>query len=486
MTSVRRSLAITFLDKYATLAISVVSTMILARLLTPEEIGVFSIASIFVLLASILRDFGVADYLIQVDRVTPESLGAAFALMLSVSWGLAGLIWLGAPLAAQFYNEPGVAAVLHVLAINFLLIPFGAVFMTLLKRAMRFEISLRIHLAQSLTHAGVAIGLAWWGLGYMSLAWASLAGVVATVAVSLWYRPRDIPLRPRLKGIRAVARFGGWASLGTIAGQGADSLPELAIGRSFGMAEVGYFSRANGLIQLFDHSVMHGAAPVVMPHFARLRRRQGDLAAHLLYMTRLVTALAWPFYALLALLAAPVIALLYGHQWDAAVPLAQVLCLYGALKAATPYASMVLKAVNRPEDDGWINLAHLLVLITLLWFTLPLGVEAVAWGVSAAMGVRGGLYLLRLAKAVGFAWGQYFRAVLPSLGLTLLAVLPAWGVVWGWPMEEDLMQWLIMALAGLLGTGMWLLGLWRLEHPLYQELSRAWSRLPLVARHRGG
>ena len=65
MTSVRRSLAITFLDKYATLAIGIVSTMILSRLLTPAEIGVFSVASIFVLLASILRDFGVADYLVQ-------------------------------------------------------------------------------------------------------------------------------------------------------------------------------------------------------------------------------------------------------------------------------------------------------------------------------------------------------------------------------------------------------------------------------------
>ncbi len=486
MTSVRRSVAITFLDKYATLAISVVSTMILSRLLTPEEIGVFSVASIFVLLASILRDFGVADYLVQVDRVTPEALGAAFTLMLFVSWMLAAILWLGAPWAAQFYHEPGVAAVLHVLAVNFLLIPFGAVFMALLKRSMRFEISLRIHLAQSLTHALVAVGLAWWGMGYMSLAWASLSGVVVTVVASLWYRPRDIPVRPRLRGMRAVAHFGGWASLGTLAGQGAASLPELAIGRSFGMAEVGYFSRANGLIQLFDHSVMNAAAPVVMPHFARLRRERGDLAEHALYMVRLVTALAWPFYALLALLAGPVIALLYGHQWDAAVPLAQVLCLYGALKAAAPYASMVLKAVNRPQDDGWINLGHLFTLVALLWFALPKGLDAVVWGVSAAMGVRSGLYLVRLQRAVGFAWGEYLRAILPSLGLTGFVLLPAWAVVWGWPGMGDLERWLVMAVAGFLGLSAWILGLRRLEHPIYSEMCRAWVRLRSSPRYRGG
>lgn len=483
MSSVRRSLAITFLDKYATLVIGLVSTMILARLLTPAEIGVFSVASIFVLLASILRDFGVADYLVQVKEVTPEALGAAFTVMVLVSWALAGALWLGAPWAAAYFSEPGVAEVLHVLALNFLLIPFGAVFMALLKRAMRFEISLRIHLAQSLTHATTAITLASLGFGYMSLAWASFAGVVVTVLGSLLYRPRDLSVRLRLRGLGRVARFGGWASLGTLAGQGADNLPELAIGRGLGMAPVGYFSRAKGLIQLFDHSVMQGAAPVVMPHFSRLRREGGDLAEHTLQMTRLVTALAWPFYALLAIFAAPVIALLYGHQWDAAVPLAQILCLFGALKAAAPYASMVLKALGRPQEDGWINLCHLLVLIGVLFVTLPWGLEAVTWGVALALLARSGLYLLRLRVLIGFSWGDYLRAVFPSLVATGAAWGPA-AVVYGlWTPAGDLDQWLAMAVAGAAGLAGWALALRWGRHPLYGEAAQAVTRLRAEMRN---
>ena len=482
MTSVRRSLAITFLDKYATLAIGIVSTMVLSRLLTPEEIGVFSVASIFVLLASILRDFGVADYLVQVKEVTPEALGAAFTVMVLISWILAAALWLGAPWAAAYFSEPGVAEVLHVLALNFVLIPFGAVFMALLKRAMRFEISLRIHLAQSLTHATTAITLASLGFGYMSLAWASFAGVVVTVLGSLLYRPRGFALRPRLRGLGQVARFGGWASLGTLAGQGADNLPELAIGRGLGMAPVGYFSRAKGLIQLFDHSVMQGAGPVVMPHFSRLRREGGDLVAHTLHMTRLVTAIAWPFYALLALFAAPVVSLLYGHQWDAAVPLAQILCLFGALKVAVPYGSMVLKALDRPQDDGWINLFHLLFLGGVLFVTLPRGLEAVVWGVAIAMSVRSGLYLVRLRAVVGFSWGDYLRAVAPSLGLSVAAWAPAALLYEWWVPTSDFWQWVAMGTAGVVGLLGWGVALRLTRHPLYGEAAQAVMRLKPGAR----
>ncbi len=482
MTSVRRSLAITFLDRYAALAINIVSTIVLARLLTPAEIGVYSVAAVFVLLASILRDFGIADYLVQVKKVTPEALGAAFTLMVAVSWTLAGGIYLLAPWAAAYFSEPGVEAVLHILAINFLLTPFGAVFMALLKRAMRFEISLRIHLAQNITHAVTAIALAFLGFGYLSLAWAAVAGLVATVTASWWYRSRDLPLRPRFRGMRQVARFGGWASLGTIAGQGAESLPELAIGRAYGMAPVGYFSRANGLVQMFDYSIMNAAAPVVMPHFSRLRREGGDLAAHALHMTRLVTALAWPFYALLALFAAPVISLLFGDQWEAAVPLTQILCLFGALKVAAPYGSMVLKALNRPQDDGWINVCHLLALIGVLFVTLPRGLEAVVWGVALAMSVRSGLYLLRLRAILGFSWGDYLCAVSPSLGLAVAAWAPAALLYEWWAPTSDFWQWTAMGVAGGAGLLGWGVALRLLRHPLYGEAAQAMLRLKPGAR----
>ncbi len=481
MNGLRRSLALTFLDRYAGLFIGIVSTMILARLLTPEELGIFSVASVFVLLASILRDFGVADYLVQVKEVTPEALGSAFLLMLLVSWSLAVLLWLGAGPVADFYQEPGVAEVLHVLALNFVLIPFGAVFMALLKRAMRFEISLRIHLAQNLTHAGVAVALAWAGFGYMSLAWASLAGVVVTVLGSLWYRPRDLKPRWTLQEAPAVARFGGWASLGTISSTAANSLPELAIGRALGMAPVSYFSRATGLVRLFDHFIMWAAAPVVMPHFSRLRREGGDLAGHALEMIRFTTALAWPFFALLALLAAPLIRLLYGDQWGPAVPVAQAMALFGAAMTAAPFGSMVLKALGRPQDDGWINLVYLLLVAVALALTLEAGLVWVALGVSLAMAVRSALYVWRLQVLLGFAWRAYLAILAQSATLAGLTLAVAGALWYGLDWQGSLWwQWAGMAVAGSAGLVAWGLALRWMRHPVHLELSKLRARLPGV------
>ena len=111
-----------------------------------------------------------------------------------------------APVAAEFYSNSGIADVMRVQCLNFALIPFGAVTMAYFRRQLNFRPIFIASLLSNVTTFTVATLCALRGLAYMSLAWSSLAGVVVTVVVAMWFRPRDFPRWPGLAGPWAVER----------------------------------------------------------------------------------------------------------------------------------------------------------------------------------------------------------------------------------------------------------------------------------------
>ena len=294
MTTVRRSLAYSALDGYVGLVLQIISTVVIARILTPAQTGVFAVAAVFAALASALRDFGVAEYLIQEKQLDEDAIRAAFAVNISISW-LMALLLLGisSPVAA-FYRAPDVAAAMQVLAFNFLLIPFGAVTLAWFRRELNFKPIFIANLLGNLSSFAVALTLALQGFGAMSLAWASLASVAATVTVSVLMRPAGLPRWPGTRGIGRVWQFSKFASGVTIFGQLGKGAPEMIIGRAQDMAAVGMFSRGAGLVEVFHRLVLRAVMLVALPYFARGVREEGTPLRALLHTMSLLTGLGWP------------------------------------------------------------------------------------------------------------------------------------------------------------------------------------------------
>ena len=127
MIGVRRALIIALAENQLTFALQFATAIVIARLLTPAEIGVYSIAVITLSAAHVIRDFGVLAYLIKEQDLTEEKIRAASAISFGVSWLLAVLVFLASFPLAAFYGQPRLLHLTWVLAINFLMIPFGAV-----------------------------------------------------------------------------------------------------------------------------------------------------------------------------------------------------------------------------------------------------------------------------------------------------------------------------------------------------------------------
>ena len=476
MNSVRRSVWLTFADSYFGLVLQVASTMVIARILTPEEIGVFAIAAVFSTLASMFRDFGVAEYLIQERELNNDKIAAALALNIAVSWAMAAAMFFGAPAVAWFYGYPSLQAVMHVQAIGFLLVPFGAVTMAWFRRELDMRPVMICNVAGNITAfvSSVAMALAGWGT--MALAWSTVAAIAVTVALSVCFRPPSFPRWPNLRGMAEVFHFSKFVSLMYIVSQVAKGLPEMIIGRALGAVEVAMYSRGNGLVEMFNRLVMRSVFTVCMPYLAKSDREEGAIAPAYVRSVSYLTAVGWPFVAFLGIAAYSAIQIVYGSQWDAAVPVAQVLCVACAFELVHCLSREALLTRGLAKEANNLQAVLTVLLASGLLAGVPFGIVGAAWGGTAYAALGMGVSQWFLARHIGLGTAQMVKGCLPSLALTVLTVAPAalWAVVQG----VDRHNFVVFGVGGGLLTAVsWLVGIHVLRHPLVAELEPIKRRL---------
>lgn len=472
MSATRHSLLFSFAEKYTVLLLGMVATMVLSRLLTPAEVGVYSLGAVLVALAQVVRDFGVGQYLIQEKQLDMAKLRAALATSLLVAWLLALLVLAASGPLADFYQEPRLRPVLQLLSINFVLIPFSALTMPILRRQLRFRAIYAINAANSVTNLLVAVGLALLGYSYMSLVWAALAGSLASLLASLLLRPRELPWLPARQGMRTVAAFGAYSTGGGLIDEASVAAPDLIIGKLINIESLALFGKAQSVLNMFNQLITSAISPVVFPLFAANERASGQGGAGPAYLRTVsyMTALSWPFFFFLACMALPLVKLLYGQQWIACVPLIRIMCLSSAVYSMFSMARYLLVATGRMRVQVGIDAWSGVLKVALVLAAAPFGLVAVAWAVVLALLLRSALSYRSLRAACNLDWRLLLRTVSKSLLLCgCTAPAPLLASLW---LPNDLPH--AMPLLALLATGLasllcWIAGIFLLKHELAAE-----------------
>jgi O-antigen/teichoic acid export membrane protein len=467
--SIRRSLAFSFLEKYANTAINLASTLVLARLLSPAEIGVFSVGAAVVGIMHSLRDFGVTNYLIQEREVDREKLRTAFTVTLGLSWLFAAVLLAGADWAAGFYREEGIRQIVWVMAANFVLIPFGSPILALMRRELKFGRLAAIQVTSTAINAATGIALAATGHGFMSLAWASLAGVAATSSLAFLSRPHAFLFKPGLHEWRSVLAFGGYASANALIGDIRQTAPDLIMGRLLSFEAVGLFSRAFGLIAIFSKVFFEGLQPVLLPALAEKVRRGEDLRETYLQAMEHVTVLYWPFLTFLAFMANPIIEILLGHQWMEAAPLVRIMVVAAAISFPGFMTQSVLISLGRVRDSMTVNLAVLPVSLGGLFLGAMHSLEAVAYAGIVITIWSFAVTQLIISRYVPINVLDVLRSVRKSALITIVvAPVPLAAVLgFGWDLSFP-----ILLVTAILYSGLWFLVLVAVGHPLQGEIRR--------------
>lgn len=482
MATLRMSLIVSLAQNYGAMIIQFATSIFIARLLTPGELGIFSVAVVLGGLAQTVRDFGVASYITQEKELTEDRLRSALGVAILGSWLLATAMALFSTPVAAFYREPGVRSIMLVLAINLALMPFGSVTMAHLSRAMNFFPRAIAGLVSALVHCSVAVTLALAGFSYMSMAWASLAAVVATIVVAQIYRPSNLPYLPNLREARRIVGFGAMSTTALVANEIGKGSPDLIVGRVIGMEPVALFGRASGLIDLFDRVIMNTVWMIAMPYFSMQAREGGNLKESFLKSVTYLTALAWPFYIVLGIIAYPIIRILFGSQWDESVPLLRYLCVGACLMAPFQLLGSILIGMGRIRDATLAIVCATTIQIVGLFIAAQWGIQAVAVAFVALALMRAVLFFLILQRVLSFGLLELLKAMRRSLNVALAAGLPPLLVVALIPPDPQHL-WAPLLWGGFGAVVAWVASLFIFVHPLRSEFVSAFrqirSRLPL-------
>lgn len=465
MVNVKRKLYVSFIQKNAALLIQLASSLALARLLSPAEIGIFAIGSVAVSFLHVLRDLGVSSYVIQERELTIDRIRTAQGFMWVTSGTLALLVAAGAQFAGEFYGEAGVTSVLYVLAFNTLLLPIGAITVSLMNRRLEFERLMVLSISASLMQAAVSVFLASRGHGYMSLAWGNLASGLTTAVLASLYHQKDEPWLPSFSERRRV--FAGCSKLSSssILYEMGLAGPELVCGRVLGFEAVAFYSKAQSAAGLVLRGLVDSIAPVALAYYAHCSRNGLSLREPYLKALACLSAVALPAFACLAVMAEPAILLLYGNQWvEVATPL-RIACISAAAITLANVAGAVIVGSGRAGTNLALHAVFQPVKVALVLFASQAGLN---WIVAAVSLADVGLSAASIAKAnaaLEISWSECWAACRSSVLIGLIEAGVAYATIAAGT-HYQMNHYLVLVGSACVIIPTWLLIMTLMKHPL--------------------
>lgn len=464
-----------FVSQYGQMIVTFVTSITLARLLSPAEIGIYSVSFALIGFATLFRDFGVSDYLVQEKELTPEKLQTAFTFNNLIAWTLGACVYLGADTVAGFYEREEISNVFKLLALNFIFVPMGAVTFAILRRNMNFKALANIQLVGILLTATTSIVAATLGQSYLSMAWGSIAGTISTAIMCQFYRPAELSIRPTLSGFKYVWAYSSFSILFTLVRYTSQSLSQILTGKFLGMADVGLLSKSRALPVMINSLLVGGLKPVLMPAFAKISKDRQLISQKYFKAVNLTLAIVWPAQLFLGYMSNDIVLLLFGVKWIAIAPLIKLTCVSSALWAAIIYADELFKATGNIRLIAKLEPLFLFLSAIAAIIGSQISITVlILLGISTML-VRIAIYLFLLDRVFDIELKMYLGILLKNL----VSFIPLFFVLHLFSRLIVIHNpFLNILLHGVVFSSCWLCIVYFSKHQVYQFASSIFSRSP--------
>ncbi len=444
--------------------VGLISTLVLARLLVPDDFGVVAMASLFTGLVDVLLDLGVVAALIHKRHCDEDDYSTAWTIRLIQTAFAATIIVISSPWVADYYNDPRVTAVLWVMAGSTILGGLENIGIVSFQKEMIFSRDFQFFFIRRIAGFSATLVLAWVLKSYWALPLGALIGRLAGVGLSYALHP----LRPRLTltRFRKMWSLSQWMLLRSIGAYVDSRLDKLLIGHRTDAATIGAYSLADEISAMPSTELLAPLGRVLFPALVEVRERPEQLRHAFLLALAVQTMIALPAATGLAMVAREAVAVLLGDRWLSAVPFVQVLALVYGISAFSHAAGYLLLTMGQMRSMAifvWLQLT--LFAFGALTFLSNSGPLALAqWRlVIATVGALCFLTLvirlvdgLRLKDVLASIWRPFMATTAMAITLYFLPHSTASAVI-------DLIS---RCAIGALSYGVILFGLWLLAgHP---------------------
>lgn len=425
-----RAGALTVFTQFARFALNTGTTMVLARMLAPEDFGLVAMLFAIIMFVEMFRDMGLSSATIQRADITHDQVSTLFWINVLFSAIVGGAIFLAAPLLAAFYEQDKLTNIARALAVMFFVGGLNAQHTALLTRQMRFRAQAIVTIISMVLSSVGSILTAYWGFEYWAVVMQYLLLAVG-MTIGTWIASGWMPGLPKPGcGVGPMLKYGVNFALFGFVNSFARSMDNVLIGWKFGPAAVGLYSKAYQLVLMPVLQINTPLGRVAMPALSRLQNEPERYRRFYINAVGITTFLGMPIVAFLFVAAEDTIDLLLGHKWIDAVPLFRILgpaAFFGTFNVATGWVYTSLGHTNRQLKWGLITSS-----VTVIGFAIGLryGAEGVAAAFSIVycglnLGVPGLAYCyrgtpLRLRDAWEALWRPSVTSISAGVALYLI------------------------------------------------------------------
>lgn len=415
-------------ERVGSQAISFVITIVLARLLLPEQYGVIALITVFLNVCNVIVDGGFTTALIQ----KKEADELDFSTVWHFSWGMALLmylfLWVAAPWIEGFYAMEGLTAIVRALGLNLLLYALNAVQRAYISKRMLFAKLFQGSFVAGIASGLVGIAMAYQGYGIWALVAQSLGFQLFSCLVlwlTLGWRPKWVFSVERFKGL-----FGyGWKIfMANIVVVGFVEVRKLVIGKLYSSSDLACYERGDQLANIVMKNVFSSMQSVLLPVFAESQDQVAHVKAMMRRTTKLACFVIYPLTAGLAAAAEPLVRLLLTEKWIEVVPFLQILCVANFFTPITISNWEAIKALGHSGITLKLEIVKKVLDVGILLVSCFHGVYAIAWGLVLYNFLCLFINLYPNKRLLDYGIGEQLLDAVPTALIAVAMGVAVWGV----------------------------------------------------------
>lgn len=412
-------------QRFSTQGLQFVITLFMARLLTPEDYGIIGMLGIFLAVSSVFVDSGFISALTRKQDRTQADICTVFYFNITIALLFYLILFICAPLAAQFYNLPILSPVLRVMGLIIIINSFGAVQATLLTIKLDFKTQARVAIISISLSGIIGIICAYFGLTYWALV---IQGIISSSISTLlfWFysswRPNVIFSR---RSFKEMFSFGSKLLASALIDSIYNNIYAMIIGKLFSAGTLGHYSRAESYANFPSISITGIMQRVTYPVLCTMQNNNQELAHTYRKFLSLSAFIIFPMMAGLSALAHPFVVIIIGHQWEFCSVLLQILCFALMWYPIHAINLNLLQVKGRTDLSLRLEIIKKIVGVIILCSFIPFGIVALCYSriLSSVLCLIINTYYTGKMINVGFI--RQMKDFAPTLIISIMM----WGII---------------------------------------------------------
>jgi len=367
--------------------LQILQLVILARLLDPSIFGLMAITSVVIGFAQAFLDMGISNAIIHKQEVSHTQLSTLYWLNILSGVVLFIIVSLCAPLVALFYQEAELTNIIILVAMTFLIQPFGQQFVVLWQKELRFNDIAKVDVITKLLSLLVSVIFAYYNYGVYALVYGVLAGTLLQTLVFIYkgFREYTISFVFQLGDVREFLSFGLYQMAEKTLNYFNSQIDTLLIGKLLGVETLGIYNIAKQIIMKPIQIINPIVSKVTFPVMAKIQNDTDRLKEIYLKTINLLSSINFPIYLFIIMTAPQLVVLMFGEKWVDAVIIVQILSIYGACRSTINPIGSLLLAKGRADWGFYWNLGLFFYIPIAIYTASQWGIKALSWNLVSIM-----------------------------------------------------------------------------------------------------